>query len=593
MLYTTPLLSHSITNIIYTFTLDTFTDFSKQTTTEINFDTKINGKKITSSLGYWAVKRDVQETTASSNGKTKAKTRIIVAIMRIERYYSGVREELSMITDDALTLLDRQDYIGFFKSCGPNYVRSIRRAQELTAIFKFTSTSAKEASEFSEVLQIRAPRTDNKLAIKKKFQYSSIMNSLEINILGYGLGLNVEGSSTLVATQLEEYDAVLKFAFKSFTQVEDANNIGMVYAIAVLPWVDNVAFQIASRVIDENVIIPLPRSMIPKARNIPGATITTFVNDDTTRQQFKCKNNMYNIDKYGYCCENTALYDPNTSRFSSEERNITVSVMVCRPVRTLDKSIVKNNMSNNGEFVTILDSVMRDKLNQMFTLEKCLTSLHSFSSKYDYHILARQDVTMYDDTLLTQVTLKEMKIVLDPLDNFYMLTQLGGELDEFVDMYYHPCIAALFGMNIGSSPDVEPQYFMAHGWLQLNACAQIPCLADNMRWNRQLGGCIPSLVMGSEAPAYGGTTGIDDVACTKSNKDMMGDTLNCKYDEVELKEKQDASNICWGDDTSTPNYFINNFCMPQITNKKANRDEKDLVNVLENRCVWNDNNPYI
>ena len=85
MLYTTPLLSHSITNIIYTFTLDTFTDFSKQTTTEINFDTKINGKKITSSLGYWAVKRDVQETTASSNGKTKAKTRIIVATMRIER----------------------------------------------------------------------------------------------------------------------------------------------------------------------------------------------------------------------------------------------------------------------------------------------------------------------------------------------------------------------------------------------------------------------------------------------------------------------------------------------------------------------------
>ena len=115
------LLSHSITNIIYTFTLDTFTDFSKQTTTEINFDTKINGKKITSSLGYWAVKRDVQETTASSNGKTKAKTRIIVAIMRIERYYSGVREELSMITDDALTLLDRQDYIGFFKSSSTNY----------------------------------------------------------------------------------------------------------------------------------------------------------------------------------------------------------------------------------------------------------------------------------------------------------------------------------------------------------------------------------------------------------------------------------------------------------------------------------------
>ena len=73
--------------------------------------------------------------------------------MRIERYYSSIREELSSLTDDALTLLDRQDYIGFFKGCGPNYIRSIRRAQEITAIFEFEETSSERASEFSYKVQ--------------------------------------------------------------------------------------------------------------------------------------------------------------------------------------------------------------------------------------------------------------------------------------------------------------------------------------------------------------------------------------------------------------------------------------------------------
>jgi len=78
---------------------------------------------------------------------------MITSTMRIERYYSSIREELSSLTDDALTLLDRQDYIGFFKGCGPNYIRSIRRAQEITAIFEFEETRSERASEFAYKVQ--------------------------------------------------------------------------------------------------------------------------------------------------------------------------------------------------------------------------------------------------------------------------------------------------------------------------------------------------------------------------------------------------------------------------------------------------------
>jgi len=89
---------------------------------------------------------------------------MITSTMRIERYYSSVREELSSLSDDALTLLDRQDYIGFFKSCGPNYIRSIRRAQEITAIFEFNESSSESASEVAVKIQATTGGDTNKLS---------------------------------------------------------------------------------------------------------------------------------------------------------------------------------------------------------------------------------------------------------------------------------------------------------------------------------------------------------------------------------------------------------------------------------------------
>ena len=201
--------------------------------------------------------------------------------------------------------------------------------------------------------------------------------------------------------------------------------------------------------------------------------------------------------------------------------------MTCRPARQLDKSVVKNNMSNNGEFVAHLDAIVRYKLNQLFTLEKCLTSVKALPTKYDFHILKTQDSVKYDAAIDRQFTLKEMKFALDPLNDYSMLTHVGQELDEFVEMYYQPCVTALFGMNVGTSPDTEPQYFMAYGWLSHSACTKLSCLADNMRWDRDVGqGCVPSLFVGGGAPLY--ETG-GDTYCKKDNT-KGGDVEEvCKY----------------------------------------------------------------
>ena len=61
---------------------------------------------------------------------------------------------------------------------------------------------------------------------------------------------------------LYRLDTVL--ALKSFTLTKMGTNIGIVNGFERVPWVYNIAFQITSKVIDEEVIIPLPRSLIPR-----------------------------------------------------------------------------------------------------------------------------------------------------------------------------------------------------------------------------------------------------------------------------------------------------------------------------------------
>ena len=108
---------------------------------------------LSASFSYWGVKAAVS-VAGSSTSKTSSKSHTVVAVMRLERYYSSVREEVSPLSDDAKTLLNSEDYVGFFKACGPNYVRGIRRAQEVSATFKFQSSSTETAKSFAAGLKV-------------------------------------------------------------------------------------------------------------------------------------------------------------------------------------------------------------------------------------------------------------------------------------------------------------------------------------------------------------------------------------------------------------------------------------------------------
>ena len=557
---------------MFCFTLDTFIDF----TTSEDVETTLAGK-VSSSFGYHEIKTEVALKSRLNTFNTE--TFMVVAAMRIERYYSSLKDETSTITKDARNLLDKQDYIGFFKSCGSVYVRSIRRAQEITSIFNFNSPSRDLAQEFAAGVnaQTQGSKTDTSFASQSKFL--SIAGSLDIKILGFGLGLNHDGSAILTSTSLEQYSNIMRFSFKSFTQLEDTGNVGMVYALEFIPWVDSAEFQVASSLLDHNIEIPLPRSLIPKAKLKSDNTNLVFMNNDSTRSQFECKNSLHRIDKYGYCCEGEDLFNNALQQYTNEEQDAAMSNSVCKPLRKLDKSVVKQNMSNNGEFVARLDSVIQYKLNQLFTLQTCLASIHSFSEKYDHYILKSRDTAKYDTSIGGRFTVKELKTVLDPFNDYGLIKHMSNELDEFIDMFYRPCIAAIFGTNIGSSPDIEAKYFMAHGWLTHGACSKISCLADNMRWNRDGSGCIESLITGSKAPLYD----YNDSECKKDDEaNPIDDFEVCNYKSKDLINFQESVNTCWEEQT-VPYYLMEYFCMPEMTTKKVDEDQQTL---LSHTCVF-------
>ena len=559
-------------------------------------------------------KREFSENSShSSSTKIDTKTRMITSTMIIERYYSSVKEEISPLSESSKQLLANQDYVGFFLACGPNYVRSIRRSQELLAVFKFKTASTETSKQFASSLrektyestrrkskkisikfswrrgiQIKTRRTNtfqeksysggNSKSSSQKFQ--AINNSLVIKIVGFGLGLNQEGSETLVANTVADHDRVMRFAFNAMTKHEDAFYIGQVYGIEVVPWVHNTAFQVAAKADSEPILKPIPRSMIPRAYKADGSTTW----DTNQRSDFVCKKADYEIDKFGYCCEIEQLLDPSTGEYTGVSADLTTHV--CRPLRMLDPFVIKDNMSNNGEFVARLDAAVRYRLVSLATLERCISHANGIPESYKYHVLKTQDSVKYEGLIETQISLTHLKMAMDPKGDYALVRHMANELDEWIEMFFSPCYAALYGTHSGSSPGLEINYFMAYPWYDHEECRRLSCLTNNMRWDRHNGGgCVPALAAGTVSGSY--ETG-EDAYCAKSLDKY--DEEECKYPQSELKQyREDTVTDCWsGLPTSSVDHLVNYFCMPQLSGEilpvssDTETDQSDVDTLLSN-----------
>ena len=586
---------HSFQQSIGQIKTDNFEEYKSQRDIESSFSGSSAGSFfgiLISPVGVGALTSQ-WSGSSSSSFKSKAHSHMVTTSMKIERYYSSVREEVSPLSADAAAILDDDDYVGFFKACGPNYVRGIRRVQEVMAMFNFKSSSVESASQFSRSMSysitaitvvggFHKSRASSEAAKHKNKLASS---SMSIKIVGFGIGLGADGSETFVATKLEQYEQVMKYAFNAMTRGSESAHIGMVYGIEIVPWVHNTGFQAAAKIGEENIVIPMPRSLIPRAK-LRVSPFTTWSDNTNDRDDYRCKDSTFLIDKYGYCCEINHLYDPQGLTYSVNDVDETTHV--CRPFTQLDPSLIKENMSNNGEFISRLDAAMRYRLTSLAQLESCVSAVHSVPESFQYNYLAPQANIKHDNNIPTRISLMELKMAVDPQSNYDIVKHVAQEVDEWVEMFYTKCFAAIYGTNIGSSPDVDVSYFMAYPWYSHDECMHLTCMSSTMRWDREFGGCVPSLLSGATSQSYGtlsGTTSqddIDDEFCARNEHDFINDS--CKYTRQGLAELRDHTISCWSriPNLASIDYILAHFCLPEVTMEEPT--DRELCDIRKTQC---------
>ena len=559
--------------------IDNFYDFTKSSDSAI-----LLAGPVSQTFAFPWIKDHI--TGVEKKASQGAKVYFFVSTMRIERYYTSVDEAKSTLSDDAKQLLSKQDYVGFFKACGPSYVRGIRRAQELSAIFTFNSNSRTLAQSFAAGLKTTGSSVLNPTESSES-KFTPIIDTLEIKILGYGLGLSDTASDTtgtLVARSLDDYTKIVNYAYAIMTDSSgNVRDLGMVSGVEVIPWVDNPSFQVGVGLHSAVIQVPKPRSLLFKAflkTTVTDQTIT-FNNTDEARVDFRCRDLSQVIDMYGYCCDHSSMYDTSILRYNQTSGNLTQ--LICRELYNLEKSVLKVNMDQNAEFISQLDVATRIKINKLSTLEKCVSAVRQIPSYFDYNLLQQQESKA--GGTFAAITVAELRAALDPFSDYSLVKEFGREIDEYMDMFYSPCVSQILGSSIITSGTTDAKYIMASTWDNYETCKHMTCLDENQRWDRAASGCAPSILSG-QSLAKNYTT--HDFCAYDVDKSEAVEA--CKYETTKLDEYHDEVMACWEELLPATNNkvddFLDYYCLPTLSETVVSDARKaEIKAAIDGNCT--------
>ena len=561
----------------------------------------------------------------------------VIVTMRIERYYTTMWEDRAYMSPDAKKMLQDEEYINFFTTCGPNYVRSTQRAQEVTAIFTFLTSQKSNAKAFADSLRLYihgnqhddlfksgspydfftgfqhthdktgfdedlesdAP-LDSAMDSEQHHHYidsehnhfydSYVLDSLSIEMFGYGLGLNQMGSDNIVTTSLDTFNEVMKFAYNSMVKSDEKDGqVGKVYGVDVVPWADNAEFLNYAEVNFNRISLPTPRGLIENARRVTASTSPSMLGRSGSNE-FTCLSVNSMVDDFGKCCRPDCIVNVMSTNSTN---GVTLVKRRCQPYHQVSPAMMKSNLMLNAEFVVLLGRVARDKLSSFSGLGQCASALRTYPSHFDYYYVHSGDKAKYDHAIERSFTVKEMKAAIDPLGDLSILSMVGNEHDEFYEMYYEPCLQSLYGRNIGFDKETDPKYFFAEPWYNHEECTRHQCLEPNMAWDRKNGtGCVPGL-MGRrtmESPIPSST----DPFCAIAEDTINGEE-RCKYEPDETAfERMDFCRefLPQGKDgrgrdvTVSMGYLVNYFCQPQLAvhADEASPSKMDEVDLIADIC---------
>ena len=485
-----------------------------------------SGGSLSASLGYSFVKATISDSFSDSK-VSKKKSRHVITVMKMERYYSSMDDSTATFSSGAQDLLDQGDTIGFFQACGSGYIRTIRRTAEITAVFSLTSESDKELSESALALSMSlkgwgagmGAGGSLDLGHKSNSKKSSVKTETTILIRAYGLGLNSNGSDTLVAKNIEDYHNVIAFAFRSMHNDE----VGVVQGIEVVNWVNCLQFQQAVKfregleqlsvislkseashtetfikeVLDKNLSTTLYRERLENAQKayddahcqtdekpqqsspIEGVKNSSKKNEkpsekdnNTTRQEECDSKNMTlkrakatitefekNLSDAGL---SSADFSSGALKLVTKNENDSESSRMYRGIPTgisLTSLALKSISHINSEFIAYIEDKYKSKVRNAITGYQCRSMLEYYVKQGlgERNLEEKKEMKLQFGQLMGAKTgpASTVQSLYGVLDND-KLAQNMANIKKFMFDFYAPCVTA---MNAASSEGIFTRYY--------------------------------------------------------------------------------------------------------------------------------------
>jgi hypothetical protein len=184
--------------------------------------------------------RQNTRVTATGEGSAKKFVHYLLATLSVDSYYSSIDEGHAQLSRSAQDLLAGGDVLGFFASCGTEYIRSISRRSSFVTLFSYTSSEKKRDGKLELELQsavrgldVDAQKSDAERSAERTLSDDAQAHDLKVTTRS--IGLVAQTSSDLIPFDLASYKKAISEAFKA---AQD-EHVGRVTSLELTPWLAN------------------------------------------------------------------------------------------------------------------------------------------------------------------------------------------------------------------------------------------------------------------------------------------------------------------------------------------------------------------
>jgi hypothetical protein len=172
-------------------------------------------------------------------GSRKYRMSNLIVILNIKSYYYSLDETGSELSDSVMNLLDNDQYLTFFTSCGHFYVRAVGSFSTYFALIQYRQRgNSKEDEDFLKNLEkglFNFNTDEEKNTSLTHVRSDAAYRGLRVYVQGAGLSKREETITNLLPLDIAQFRKTMQDVVKLMQNPDT----GIVNSIEVAPWMEN------------------------------------------------------------------------------------------------------------------------------------------------------------------------------------------------------------------------------------------------------------------------------------------------------------------------------------------------------------------